>query len=40
LMCAEIVKAEARICRFCGHSFDDTTGGVAPPHRLSEPKAG
>lgn len=25
--CAEMVKAEARICRFCGHSFE---GAVAP----------
>jgi hypothetical protein len=34
-MCAEMVKAEARICRFCGHSFDgqpaqDQAGGMIP----------
>lgn len=34
--CAELVKAEARICRFCGHSFEnvvpsDTSGSLAPP---------
>lgn len=28
--CAETVKAEARICRFCGHSFEDATPPAAP----------
>jgi len=27
--CAEMVKAEARICRFCGHSFEDATQSSA-----------
>ena len=28
-MCAELVKAEAVICRFCGHKFDISPPSVA-----------
>jgi hypothetical protein len=26
--CAEAVKQEARVCRFCGHRFFDDTSGI------------
>lgn len=28
--CAETVKAEARVCRFCGHRFDSAPASAAP----------
>jgi len=26
--CAEYVRQEAKVCRFCGHSFSDEAGGI------------
>ncbi len=35
--CAEMVKAEARVCRFCGHRFDVAPEeGVTPPVATGE----
>lgn len=35
--CAEMVKAEAKVCRFCGHSFENdfagAPGGSSPPNK-------
>jgi MFS family permease len=31
-MCAELVKAEARVCRFCGHTFEDQAAVVQTAH--------
>jgi RNA polymerase subunit RPABC4/transcription elongation factor Spt4 len=35
--CAETVKAEARVCRFCGHRFADATAAV-PREHAAEPE--
>jgi hypothetical protein len=38
--CAETVKAEALICRFCGHDFRTGQPLAAPPPAASAPPAG
>ncbi|HEX5508883.1 MAG TPA: superinfection immunity protein [Pseudolabrys sp.] len=34
--CAETVKGAAKVCRFCGHKFEET---LSSPHRPSSPAA-
>lgn len=34
-MCAETVKAAAKVCRFCGHSFEKPKKGKPSPQSLS-----
>lgn len=36
--CAEIVKAEARICRFCGHDFETAASSIATEAITSKAK--
>jgi hypothetical protein len=35
-MCAETVKAKAKICRFCKHKFELETEEIAPPAKTKE----
>ena len=35
-MCAETVKAKAKICRFCKHEFEFETEEIAPPAKTKE----
>ena len=35
-MCAETVKAKAKICRFCKHEFEFETEEIAPPEKTKE----
>ena len=38
--CAETIKAAAKVCRFCGHRFDDDGDPSTAPRFLQPPAAG
>lgn len=37
-MCAELVKAEARVCRFCGHTFEEAAAMEQPSATIDIPR--